>query len=278
MYKVYEAIATLIIFFFGASIGSFLNVVVYRLPAGISLIYPPSRCPKCLHRLGKTENVPVLGWLWLQGRCRWCATPISPRYPLVEAITGLLFVLVFGQFGITGTSVGYCIFLSWLLALALIDLDTMTLPNVLTESGLLVGLGYQMFEGWFSAGSAGWASYLMWGIGSAVLGIWLFDTITIVGTIALGQPAMGGGDAKLAAMIGAWLGWKNLLLTGFLACGVGAVVGTAAIALGLLSRKQPLPFGPFLVLGAVLSVFWGEAFLRLYLDLFFPLGVAELLS
>jgi len=273
MYLLYETAANLIIFFFGASIGSFLNVVIYRLPAGISLIYPPSRCPHCLHRLGKTENVPVLGWLWLRGRCRWCATPISPRYPLVEGVMGLLFMAVFWQFGITIESIGYWVFLSWLLALALIDLDTMTLPNSLTESGLQVGWLFAMVEGWENAGISGWANYLMVSIGSAVLGIWLFDIITIVGSLALGQPAMGGGDAKLAAMIGAWLGWKYLLLTGFVACGVGAFVGGGAIALGLLSRKQPMPFGPFLVLGAVLTVFWGEKLLSAYLNLFFPLGL-----
>lgn len=273
MYLLYETVASLIVFFFGASIGSFLNVVVYRLPAGLSLLHPPSRCPHCLHRLGKTENVPVLGWIWLRGRCRWCAAPISPRYPLVEGSMGLLFLAVFWRFGITIESVGYWVLLSWLLALALIDLETMTLPNVLTQSGLLVGLVFKMIAGWENSQIAGLTSYLMLGIGSAVLGIWLFDIITIVGTLALGQPAMGGGDAKLVAMIGAWLGWKYLLLTGFVACGVGAVVGGWAIALGLLSRKQPMPFGPFLVLGAALTVFWGEQLLSAYLNLFFPLGL-----
>ncbi|MBL1209930.1 prepilin peptidase, partial [Geminocystis sp. GBBB08] len=122
----------LIIFIWGACIGSFLNVVIYRIPANISLINPPSRCPKCKHLLGKTENIPVIGWLWLQGKCRWCHTAISPRYPLIEAITGLFFILVFYQFGFTWLSVGYVIFLSWLIALGLIDMDTMTLPNSLT--------------------------------------------------------------------------------------------------------------------------------------------------
>lgn len=266
-------VAGLLIFALGASVGSFLNVVIYRIPAGLSLLFPPSRCPHCLHKLGKSENVPVLGWLWLKGRCRWCRTSISPRYPLVEAVTGLIFLLVFMRFGFTLPTAGYCIFLSWLLALSLIDLDTMTLPNALTQSGLVVGLGYMIILGWAETATwSGVASHLMSGIVAAVLGIWLFDIITILGSIALGQSAMGGGDAKLAATIGAWLGWKYLLVSGFLACAVGALVGGGAIALGLLSRRQAMPFGPFLALGAVLAVFWGEAIIAGYIELFFPIS------
>jgi leader peptidase (prepilin peptidase)/N-methyltransferase len=263
------AIAIVFAFVLGAAIGSFLNVVVYRIPAGLSLIHPPSRCPHCLHRLGATENVPVFGWLWLRGRCRWCKTPISMRYPLVEAATGLLFALVYWKFGWNMAAISYFALLSWLLALSLIDLDTMTLPNALTQSGLIVGLGFQAWQGWQDAQVA---SGLMMGIGSAVLGIWLFDAIRFIGAVAFGQTAMGGGDPKLAAMIGAWLGWKYLLLTGFLACATGAAIGGAAIALGWLGRKQPMPFGPFLALGAALTVFWGDEIISTYLKIFFPLG------
>jgi leader peptidase (prepilin peptidase)/N-methyltransferase len=262
-------ILTSLVFILGACIGSFLNVVVYRIPAGLSLIHPPSRCPHCFHKLGMTENVPVFGWLWLRGRCRWCKTPISPRYPMVEAVTGLLFVLVYWKFGFNLTTVGYWALLSWLLALSLIDFDTMTLPNELTQSGLIIGLGFQIWRGWQDAQVA---NYLMLGISSAVLGIWLLDAIRWIGSFAFGQTAMGGGDPKLAATIGAWLGWKYLLLTGFLACAVGALVGGGAIALGLLDRRQPMPFGPFLALGAALAMFFGDEIISTYLKIFFPLG------
>lgn len=262
--------STLVVFVLGACIGSFLNVVIYRLPAGISLLYPPSRCPRCKRRLKSYDNVPVVGWLLLRGRCRFCHNPISARYPLVEAATGLLFVFVFWAFTLPFPAIGYWAFFSWLLALSLIDLDTMTLPNSLTQSGLLAGLAFQGAMGWAHGGSAGVASYLMNGILAAVIGVWLFDAITVLGAIAFGQTAMGGGDAKLAAMMGAWLGWQNLLLAGFLACAIGAFVGGAAIALGLLSRRQPMPFGPFLALGAVLSAFFGQAMISSYLQLFFP--------
>ena len=260
-----------LIFIFGAAIGSFLNVVVYRIPAQLSLLYPPSRCPVCKHRLGKTENVPIVGWLWLRGKCRHCQTAISPRYPTIETITAILFVLIYLQFGLTLATVAYWAFFSWLLALSLIDLDTMTLPNVLTQSGLIVGLAYQGMRGWNSETfSTTVPEQLMLGIVGAVLGIWLFDVITLVASGILGQPAMGGGDAKLAAMMGAWLGWKLLLVGCFLACVVGSVIGGGAIALGILSRRQPMPFGPFLALGGAIAVFYGEKLIALYIDLFFP--------
>jgi len=260
---------TLIVFALGAAIGSFLNVVVYRLPAGLSLLYPPSRCPKCLHPLRARENVPVLGWLWLRGRCAHCKTKISARYPTVEAVTGLLFVLVFWIFGASWQTVGYWTFFSWLVALALIDLDTMTLPDPLTQSGLVVGLVYQAIAGWQTTGS--WVGAIQFGVGGvigAVLGIWLLDGIALVASVALGQTAMGAGDAKLAAMMGTWLGWKLLLLAGLLACGLGAVLGVGAITLGLLRRRQAMPFGPFLALGAIAAALWGDRVLGFYFSLF----------
>lgn len=250
--------------------GSFLNVVIYRVPAGLSVLYPPSRCPSCLNKLKPYDNVPVLGWLWLKGRCRFCKSPIAARYPLVEAVTGLLFVLVFWVFDLSIPMLGYWVFLSWLLALALIDLDTMTLPNPLTQSGLIAGLVFQTVLGGWDGSWAGAARGLFTGIMGAVLGIWLFDLITIGASVVLGQTAMGGGDAKLAAMMGAWLGWQLLLLASFLACLLGALIDGGAMALGVIRRRQPIPFGPFLALGAALAALFGPRLIAGYLHLFFP--------
>ena len=264
-------ITSALVFLFGAAVGSFLNVVIYRVPAGLSLLHPPSRCPKCHTQLKPYDNVPVLGWLWLRGRCRYCRTPISPRYPLIEAFTGALFLATFWLLGMGWATVGYWILLSWLVALTFIDIDTLTLPNALTGSGLLLGLAVKFAlpilqgEPW-PAPIYG----LLGGILGAVLGIWLFDVITLFASAALGQTAMGGGDAKLAAMLGAWLGWQGVLLSSFAACVVGAAVGGGAIALKLISRRQPMPFGPFLAIGAVITVFWGEAIIGAYRSLFFP--------
>lgn len=261
----------LLVFWTGASIGSFLSVVVYRVPAGLSIVHPPSRCPVCGHRLKPYENVPILGWLWLKGRCSQCHTPISTRYPLLEAVCGLVFVLIFALFGLSWQTLGYWVFFSWLFALSLIDIDTMTLPNGLTQSGLVVGLVFQAIVGYAATATvAGTIQQFIEGVLGIVLGIWLLDIIAILGTIALGQAAMGGGDAKLTAMMGAWLGWKLLLLAGFLACAIGAFGGGLAVAVGILSRRQAFPFGPFLALGGIIAAIWGNAIVAAYWQLFFP--------
>lgn len=260
----------------GVSVGSFLNVVVYRLPAGLSLLHPPSRCPKCLHRLAPHDNVPVFGWLWLRGRCRYCAAPIAPRYPLVEATTGLLFAaialrisaaepeLMFSPWGLSMILGGW-IFVSWLLALALIDWDTLTLPNSLTQSGLLLGLGFRTAFGAIDAGQgSGAAAGLLDALLAMALGLWLFQAIATLGSLIWGRTAMGAGDVKLAAMLGVWLGWKLLLLASFLACAIGAVAGLGAMGLGWLRRDRVLPFGPFLALGSLIAMLWGPEIITAY--------------
>ena len=268
-------IPSLLIFFFGASIGSFLNVVIYRLPAGISLLYPPSRCPKCQRRLRLYDNVPVLGWLWLRGRCRFCQRPISVRYPLVELLTGAVFLGAFWHFGWDHETLSAWILLSWLVALTFIDIDTLTLPESLTRSGLVLGLILPATWAYLTAPEAAIANALEAFAGSllgAVLGLWLFNGISIAGAAFLGQTAMGWGDSKLAALLGAWLGWGGLLLSTLLACLLGAFVGGGAIALGLLSRRQPMPFGPFLAVSGAIALLWGDRLIAAYLQIFLPLG------
>ena len=269
---IFNSLVTAIVFVSGSAIGSFLNVVVYRLPAGLSVMQPPSRCPKCLNQLKPYENIPVFGWLWLRGRCNHCLRPISARYPLVEAATGLLFLIVFWRFGVTLQTLGFWALFSWLLALSLIDWDTKTLPNSLTASGLVAGLVFQIAKGWWPTFSLiDSVHYLVLeGIVGSVVGLWLFDIIALAGSLALRRTAMGAGDSKLAALMGAWLGWKYLLIAGFIACLAGAFAGGGAIALGLLERGKPMPFGPSLALGTAITALWGEAILSTYLQLFFP--------
>jgi leader peptidase (prepilin peptidase)/N-methyltransferase len=260
----------------GAAVGSFLNVVVYRLPAGLSLVHPPSRCPHCLHRLAPYDNVPVLGWLWLRGRCRYCGAPIAARYPLVEAFTGLLFGAIALRFGYQGQVVSAWVLASWLVALALIDWDTMTLPNRLTQPGLLLGLGFSA-AGWGlgsavqtadlgAVGPSAIAAGLLDALLAMALGLWLFQAIATVGRLLWRRTAMGAGDVKLAAMLGAWLGWKLLLLASFLACLIGAVGGLGAIALGWLPRDRALPFGPCLAIGSLLALLCGPELIATYVQ------------
>lgn len=263
-----------LVFAFGAAVGSFLNVVIYRVPEKLSLLHPPSRCPTCHHPLRPYDNVPVLGWMWLKGRCRYCRTPISPRYPLIEALTGGLFLIAFWQFELSWATVSAWLLLSWLICLTFIDLDTLTLPNTLTQSGVVLGLimqtavVYPQSTWTISLAAQGLLSAIL----GAVLGLWVFEAIGFVGSLLTGKTVMGGGDGKLAALLGAWLGWQSMLLSSFLACALGALIGGSAIALGLISRRHPIPFGPFLAMGAVIALFWGDRLIAWYLQLFFPLS------
>ena len=256
----------------GACIGSFLNVVIYRVPVGLSILYPPSRCPHCLRQLAPRDNIPVIGWFLIKGKCRYCHTSVSWRYPAIEALTAFLFWCVAAYFG---TSLGlptlcfYALFLSWLLALSLIDIDTMTLPNSLTQSGLILGLIYQGSLAFVNIGDrTNFAGHLIFGVGGAVLGIWLLDIMRIAGRVFLQKEAMGGGDPKLAAMIGMWLGWQNILLTILLASAIGTLVGAIAILTSKLGKQQPIPFGPFLAIGAAICLFFGNSILSTYLGWF----------
>ncbi len=253
------------VFILGASIGSFLNVVIYRLPAGLSLLSPPSRCPQCLTRLAPYDNVPIIGWLWLRGRCRYCLKTISPRYPLVECVIGFFYVAVFLRFGWTLETPLYWGLISWLVALTLIDIDTFTLPNALTMSGVCLGW---LAQGILAADQTV-ISTLGASMAASVLGLWLFDGVGILGAAMTGKTVMGGGDGKLAAMLGAWLGWQGLLLSILIASFLGALTGGLGIVLGRLERRQPIPFGPFLAFGAGISLFFGNALIQGYLGLFF---------
>jgi leader peptidase (prepilin peptidase)/N-methyltransferase len=240
----------------GACIGSFLNVVVYRLPRGLSLWHPPSHCPHCQTRLRPWDNVPVFGWLWLRGRCRYCGAGISPRYPLVETAMAVWFALAGWRFASGFPLLGALILGSWLLTLALIDGDTLTLPDGLLKSGLVLGLLWQGTEGW---------SGVVGGITGMVVGIWLLDIVGFLASVMLGQTALGGGDPKLAALLGAWLHWRLLLVALFIAVLTGAGAGMLGRITGRLTPGQPMPFGPFLALGGGVALLFGTDLLNWYL-------------
>ncbi len=255
----------------GASIGSFINVVVYRLPAGISLIHPPSRCPQCQTKLAPKDNIPIFGWFLLKGKCRYCHKAIAWRYPLVEATTAFLFWSVAAFWGFSlplPYLLAFGLFLGWLLTLSLIDLDTMTLPNPLTQSGLVLGLSFQIL-------SPTPVKSLLTGIVGAVIGIWLLPGLIFLIQIGIfigdlidfpvdslkGKELMGGADAKLSAMIGAWLGWEKLLV----AQAIATVVGLFG-NLSKLGQAKPFPFGPFLALGGAVALFYGDIIIKSYLN------------
>lgn len=239
----------------GAAVGSFLNVVIWRLPRGESIVVPPSRCPSCGHAIRWFDNVPVLGWLFLRGRCRDCGGRISSRYPLVEALTALLAWLLFRQFGLSWAFAAAFLFAAALVAVTFIDLDHQIIPDVITLPGMPLG---------FLAGVFGLG--LPWG--EALLGLLLGGgCLWLVAegyALATKREGMGGGDIKLLAMMGAFLGWKALPFLLLVSSLAGAVVGlTVMIAQGK-DMKYALPFGPFLSLAAVAYLFVGPWFLSLF--------------
>lgn len=263
-----ESLPLVLALVLGAAVGSFLNVVAYRLPQGLSLLSPASRCPHCLTPLKPWENVPVLGWLWLRGRCRTCGGAIAGRYPLVEALTALLFAGLYLCYGVSVLTLGGWVLTSWLLALALIDLDTFTLPDRLTQPGLVVGLAFYSSATW-AAGRNPWDG-LWQGLLGMVVGLWLLELLGLGASLILGQTALGGGDPKLAALLGAWLGWKHLLVALGLACLAGTLIGLGGRAAGRLRPGQRIPFGPFLALGGILTLFVGDRLLQWYLHWLLP--------
>jgi leader peptidase (prepilin peptidase) / N-methyltransferase len=262
----------------GACVGSFVNVVAYRLPLGISLVYPASRCPSCHSALGPTENVPILGWLLLRGRCKSCQAPISARYPLIEALMALLFMGVAlwmqNSLGNVGTSsgwgavIGYSLWIAALVSLALVDWDTMELPDEITRPFVALGVLFHTLVPLLATDDGNQASIgLMQSLWGIVFALGLFDVLSYGSEKLLGKEGMGGGDAKLAAMLGAWLGWQGLLVAlavGFLS---GALGGVLAMALKWIKQGEVFPFGPFLVFGGIVSLFAQDVLVSSYLNL-----------
>lgn len=250
----------LFIFWFGLIIGSFLNVCIYRLPAKKSLIRPGSHCPRCETPIKPYDNIPLLSYLLLAGRCRHCKANISLRYPAVELLTGILFVALFFVFGLTVQFFIDCLLVSSLIVITLIDLDRYIIPDRITLPGIGVGLLLSFFNARLGSGMHG---VLTSAIGMLVGGV-LFYMIAVLGSVIFKKESMGGGDIKLAAMLGAFLGWKGALLSSFFAFFVGAVIGGIILLASSERSHTRVPFGPFLALGAVAYLFVGEAVLQAY--------------
>ena len=261
------------------AIGSFLNVVIHRLPKMLerqwrdelselndqevaaspryNLMVPRSACPACGHAIGALENVPLISYLALRGKCAGCKARISPRYPLVEALTGVLSGYIAWRYGFTWQTLALLVFVWSMIALAFIDLDTFYLPDDITLplvwAGLLANMG-GLFVDLQSAVIGAIAGYLaLWIV------FWGYK-------LATGKDGMGYGDFKLLAAIGAWLGWKMLPVVILLSSLVGAIVGISLIVFARHGRNVPIPLGPYLVLGGLIALFWGDQLLHYYLQ------------
>ena len=242
-------------FLFGLVIGSFLNVVIARLPTGRSIARPPSACPACDAAIRWYDNLPVLSWLWLRGRCRACRAVISWRYPAVELLTAVLFALAARQLGPRLDLGPALLLLAALVAITGIDLDHQIIPDVITLPGIVVGAVANL-----TVRPGNWLDTL--------LGIVIGGGLFLIIILASGG-GMGGGDMKLGAMMGAFLGWKLVLLAILLGVFAGGAVAIGLLSTGSKGRKDPVPFGPFLALGAVVSLLWGQSLLAWYLGRFF---------
>jgi leader peptidase (prepilin peptidase)/N-methyltransferase len=237
----------------GLIVGSFLNVCIYRLPARKSIITPSSFCPHCQQPIRAYDNIPVLSFLILKGRCRHCGGTISWQYPMVEAVTGLLFMGLAYKWGFSGRALIYGLLVCALVVVTFIDLHHQLIPDKITLPGMALGLGLTFL----SLLPVDWAQSL--------LGLALGGGILYLAAL-LSRGGMGGGDIKLAALIGVFLGWKKVLLTIFAGVSLGSLVGLGLILFRGKGRKDKIPFGPFLALGAIISIFWGREIIGWYLS------------
>jgi leader peptidase (prepilin peptidase) / N-methyltransferase len=240
---------------FGAVIGSFLNVCIYRLPIGKSIVWPASACPSCGRELAWYENVPIISWLVLRGRCRTCRERISVRYPIIELLTAVMCATAFWYYGPTPLFVSRFIFGCALIVLFAIDLEHQLLPNVITLPGIVVGFVFSLVTG---------PGYLSSLIGILVGGGLLFLVAEAYYRVRH-EEGLGMGDVKMLAMIGAFLGWPATLMTLMMGSVAGSVVGVALIALKRGDMKYALPFGTFLAMGAALAATVGPDLLTWYM-------------
>jgi leader peptidase (prepilin peptidase)/N-methyltransferase len=278
-FQAYPALFVTTIVLASLAAGSFLNVVIHRLPKMLerqwraefaehaghepapepryNLAVPCSQCPSCGHRITVLENIPVVSYLALGGRCSACKARISPRYPIVEALTGALSGYVAWRYGLSWQTLAALVFVWTMIALAFIDLDTFYLPDDITLPLVWAGLLVNMSGVFVDLPTA------VIGAAAGYLALW---TVYWAYKFATGKEGMGYGDFKLLAGIGAWLGWKILPLVILLSSFVGAIAGIALIVFARHGRNVPIPFGPYLVLGGLAAMFWGDALIQYYLQ------------
>lgn len=239
-----------LVFLWGLMVGSFLNVCIFRIPEEKSVVTTPSHCYHCQTRLKPWDLVPVFSYLWLRGRCRYCGTKISWQYPLVELVTGLLFVLAVHRWGLTWTALAMAVFFAMLVVTTVIDLYHQIIPDGVLLTAGIIGFPLMYLQS---------LEQLKWG----VIGFFAAGLVMLLIALA-SRGGMGGGDIKLAAVMGLFLGLKPVALALFIAFFTGGIVGIFLLAIGRKGRKDPVPFGPFLALGSLLAALVGEKIILWY--------------
>lgn len=254
---------SVVVFVIGSIFGSFMNVCIYRLPRGQSIVFPPSSCPRCGSRILWYDNIPVIGFLLLGGKCRTCKETISPRYPVVESVTGLLAVLLFFKFGVSVTFFAMFLFCAALVVVTFIDLEHRIIPDEISLPGIILGfiLSFFMENIYLPGEILGWKESLLGiaaGGGSLLLVAYAYQLIAR-------KEGMGGGDIKLLAMMGAFLGWRAVPFIIFLSSLAGSAVGISLMLARNKDSRLSLPFGPFLAFGALMFIFFGRQIITWYL-------------
>ena len=244
-------------FLVGLALGSFMNVVIYRMPLKKSIIRPASSCPNCGKKIKFYDNIPLVSYLLLLGKCRYCLRPISLRYPAVEVLTGLLSLALFIRYGLSYQYIFYLLFTATLVTISFIDLQHQIIPDVLSLPGVVVGLATT-----FILDNISWLDSLI----GIICGGGVLFLVAVVYERLTGRQGMGGGDVKLLAMIGAWMGWRSLALILLISSLTGAVIGLVFLLTTGKGYRVRIPFGPFLSLGALLYFFFGPQLMSWYLN------------
>ena len=252
----YYGVNDVLIFILGLIVGSFSNVCIYRIPRNESIIYPASHCPKCHSNISPKDNIPLLSYILLKGRCRNCKSKISIQYPIVELLTGLVYLIIYLTYGLSIQSLIYIILSSSLIIISFIDLNEQIVPDVISLPGIVIGFVISFFVPYIS--------FIDSALG-IVAGGGIILIIGLAGSAIFKKEAMGGGDVKLAAMVGAFLGWKYIIISLFLGFFLGALAGIILILSKIKSREDDIPFGPFIVLGSFITLLWGEKIISWYL-------------
>jgi len=249
-------IEVIIIFMLGLVIGSFSNVCIYRIPKNESIVFPASHCASCQTPIKAMDNIPLLSYFLLKGKCRNCGENISIRYPIVEFLTGAVYILIFLIYGRSLQTLVYTILSSALIIISFIDLDEQIIPDEISLSGIVIGFLISFFVPYISYFNS------LLGI---LAGGGIIFLIALAGLAIFKKEAMGGGDVKLAAMIGAFIGWRYIILSLFIGFFIGAVTGILLILSKVKNKDDIIPFGPFIVLGSILTILWGKNLLSWYL-------------
>jgi leader peptidase (prepilin peptidase)/N-methyltransferase len=252
----YYGIDDVLIFILGLIVGSFSNVCIYRIPRNESIIYPTSHCPKCRSNISPKDNIPLLSYILLKGRCRNCKSKISIQYPIVELLTGLIYLIIYLVYGLSVQTLIYIILSSALIIIAFIDLNEQIVPDIISLPGIVVGFILSFFIPYISFINSALGVFVGGGI---------ILVIGLAGSVIFKKEAMGGGDVKLAAMIGAFLGWRYIIISLFLGFFLGAVAGIILIMSKIKNREDVVPFGPFIVLGSFITLLWGDKIMTWYI-------------